>query len=78
MEEQSNNHFCQLFKQQSNKFKSLDRISALPDPLLSFLPLAKEAVKTSGLSRRWQHLWTHVPNLIFHHCKDNPTLLETD
>ncbi|GKB69379.1 F-box/LRR-repeat protein 25-like protein [Tanacetum coccineum] len=47
-----------------------DRISSLPDCLLieiiSRLGFTKEAIKTSTLSKRWQHLWTQVPNLIFH------------
>ena len=46
-----------------------DRISALPDCLileiLSRLPETKEAIKTSSLSKRWQYVWTSVPNLIF-------------
>ncbi|GJT29089.1 F-box protein-like protein [Tanacetum coccineum] len=44
-----------------------DRISALPDCLileiLSRLPETKEAIKTSSLSKRWQYVWTSVPNL---------------
>ncbi|GKA41522.1 F-box/LRR-repeat protein 25-like protein [Tanacetum coccineum] len=48
-----------------------DRISALPDCLnleiLSRLPKTKEAIKTSSLSKRWQYVWTSVPNLVFIH-----------
>ncbi|GJR12661.1 F-box protein-like protein [Tanacetum coccineum] len=47
-----------------------DRISALPDCLnleiLSRLPETKEAIKTSSLSKRWQYVWTSVPNLRIH------------
>nr|GEV69748.1 hypothetical protein [Tanacetum cinerariifolium] len=53
-----------------------DRINLLPDDLLvdfiSCLPKTKEAFRTSTLSRRWHHLWTSVPNLIFpDKCTDN-------
>lgn len=45
-----------------------DRISALPDSVLSnilnFLPL-EDTVATSSLSRRWRHVWTLVRNLCF-------------
>ena len=48
-----------------------DRISLLPDCLLieiiSRLDLTEETIKTSTLSKRWQHLWTQVRNLILIH-----------
>ncbi|GKB64931.1 ribonuclease H-like domain-containing protein, partial [Tanacetum coccineum] len=58
-----------------------DRISSLPDGLLlEIISLIKikeryveeerimttrEVIKTSTISKRWQHLWTKLPNLIF-------------
>ncbi|KAL8236102.1 hypothetical protein R6Q59_017183 [Mikania micrantha] len=51
-----------------------DRISKLPDCLLveilSRLPATKCAVITGALSKRWKHIWTSVPNLIFSHHGD--------
>ncbi|KAL8255989.1 hypothetical protein R6Q59_031056 [Mikania micrantha] len=51
-----------------------DRISRLPDCLLveilSHLPTTKCAIKTGVLSKRWKHIWTSVPNLIFSHHGD--------
>ncbi|XP_074363863.1 uncharacterized protein LOC141704523 [Apium graveolens] len=45
-----------------------DRISRLPDELIhkiySFLD-AKEAVQSSALSKRWEHVWTNLPFLNF-------------
>ncbi|KAL4563346.1 hypothetical protein LXL04_027387 [Taraxacum kok-saghyz] len=47
-----------------------DRISALPDCLLleilDRLPYTNQAIKTGSLSKRWKHVWTSVPSLIFH------------
>ncbi|KAL4559161.1 hypothetical protein LXL04_031295 [Taraxacum kok-saghyz] len=46
-----------------------DEISALPDcilvEILSRLPFSKDAIRTGTLSKRWEHLWTLVPTLIF-------------
>ncbi|KAL4563325.1 hypothetical protein LXL04_027366 [Taraxacum kok-saghyz] len=48
-----------------------DRIGALPDSvlieILSRLPSTKDAIKTGILSKRWKHVWTSVPTLIFEH-----------
>lgn len=45
-----------------------DFISSLPDhilhDILGFLK-TKEAVQTGVLSKRWEHLWTHLPSLNF-------------
>jgi len=46
----------------------MDRIGSLPDEILihilSFVP-TKQAFATSILSKRWIHLWRHVPHLYF-------------
>nr|TKW34764.1 hypothetical protein SEVIR_2G327500v2 [Setaria viridis] len=46
-----------------------DRLSGLPEELilevLDRLGCAREAARTSGLSRRWRGLWTHLPVLTF-------------
>ncbi|GER53343.1 FBD-associated F-box protein [Striga asiatica] len=46
----------------------IDRLSALPDDILSqilFLLPTKGSVSTSTLATRWRHLWAHAPNLEF-------------
>ncbi|GKV10146.1 hypothetical protein SLEP1_g21553 [Rubroshorea leprosula] len=52
-----------------------DRISALPDcvihHILSFLP-TKDSIKTGILSKRWEKLWSFVPNLRFRVLDDEP------
>ncbi|CAN6558392.1 unnamed protein product [Malus baccata var. baccata] len=49
-----------------------DRISALPNEvlchILSFLP-TKYVVRTTVLSKKWNNIWTSVPNLYF--CDDD-------
>ncbi|CAA2979518.1 F-box At1g67390 [Olea europaea subsp. europaea] len=51
-----------------NAKQELDRISNLPEPIrcqiISMLPI-EELVRTSILSKRWQHSWKQVPNLYF-------------
>ena len=48
---------------------SKDRISDLPTSviqhILAFLP-TEDAIRTCVLSKRWQCLWTSIPNLLFH------------
>ncbi|KAI3899765.1 hypothetical protein MKW92_044786, partial [Papaver armeniacum] len=48
-----------------------DRISELPDSIiyhiLSFLEM-KDVACTSVLSKRWSHIWTTVPTLVFPDC----------
>ncbi|CAH1448568.1 unnamed protein product [Lactuca virosa] len=52
-----------------------DRISGLPDCLLleilSRLPSTVGAIRTGTLSKRWNHLWTLLPTLIFKEIDDN-------
>ncbi|KAL7591881.1 hypothetical protein Lser_V15G31890 [Lactuca serriola] len=55
-----------------------DRVSELPDCLLieilSRLPSTKYAIRTGTLSKRWEHLWTWVPTLMF--CLPPPQRLK--
>ncbi|CAI9299509.1 unnamed protein product [Lactuca saligna] len=59
-----------MFQEVVEKVKE-DAISALPDCLLqeilSHFPSTKDAIKTGILSKRWKHLWTSIPTLIFSH-----------
>ncbi|KAL7592114.1 F-box/LRR-repeat protein 25 [Lactuca sativa] len=52
-----------------------DRISMLPDcvlvEILSRLPYTKDAIRTGTLSKRWEHLWTLLPILVFKHDQNN-------
>ncbi|KAM5572481.1 hypothetical protein ABKV19_012505 [Rosa sericea] len=50
------------------KSRNEDRISGLPDAILSHILSffsTREAVKTSILSHRWRNVWASVPNLDF-------------
>ncbi|KAM0835255.1 hypothetical protein ACQ4PT_063058 [Festuca glaucescens] len=48
----------------------MDRISNLHDALLlnilMCLRSAPAAARTSALSRRWRHVWVHLPELVLH------------
>ncbi|CAN8252993.1 unnamed protein product [Cochlearia groenlandica] len=43
--------------------------------MLSFLPSTKDVVSTMVLSKRWQHLWTFVPRLLYDDSYRNPEYL---
>jgi hypothetical protein len=53
-----------------------DRISSLPDEMLHGILVdlrsASAAARTSVLSRRWQHLWRHIPELDLDDSTDAP------
>ncbi|KAF5729026.1 F-box/LRR-repeat protein [Tripterygium wilfordii] len=53
---------------------SAKSLSKFPDVvlqhILSFLP-TKDAIRTSVLSKRWEYLWTSIPNLEFNDHKAN-------
>ncbi|KAL7592118.1 hypothetical protein Lser_V15G32389 [Lactuca serriola] len=54
----------------------VDQISVLPNflllEILSRLPYTKYAIRTTMLSKRWKHLWTLLPTLMFWHKNDSP------
>ncbi|XP_076918497.1 F-box/LRR-repeat protein 25-like [Bidens hawaiensis] len=56
------------------RFEDEDGISKLPDSLiveiLSRLPETKYAIRTSALSKRWEHIWHSVLKLRFVHYND--------
>ncbi|KAF8700076.1 hypothetical protein HU200_034437 [Digitaria exilis] len=62
-----------------------DYMSSLPDELLHSILLrlgsVRAAASTSVLSRRWRHVWAHLPELAFvnntGHDHDAPPLLDT-
>ena len=53
-----------------------DRISSLPDDLMRRILLrlgsTRAAARTSVLSRRWQRIWAHLPDLRLGTCDDHP------
>ncbi|KAL6207659.1 hypothetical protein ACLB2K_018614 [Fragaria x ananassa] len=62
-------------KKRVENLSPIDRISALPDELvrqiLGLMPTL-DSVRTSVLSKRWNKLWTSVPNLDFNDLRDFP------
>lgn len=52
----------------------MDLISSLPNDLLLnillHLPHTADAARTSVLSRRWRHIWTHLPKLVLCYGED--------
>nr|KAJ0204205.1 hypothetical protein LSAT_V11C500284120 [Lactuca sativa] len=72
---QRNNAQNRIKFQEITEKEEEDGISGLPDCLLleilSRLPSTKYAIRTGTLSKRWAHLWTWVPTLIFVHY-DHP------
>ena len=61
---------------------NIKSLGSLPEEvlrhILSFLP-AKDAVRTSVLSKRWEFLWVSIPNLDFErYTSDRSKLVETE
>ncbi|XP_037496519.1 putative F-box/LRR-repeat protein At3g28410 [Jatropha curcas] len=73
MEVNSSVHSTKLRKVNEEGNIYSNGIDDLPEPILvhilSFLP-AKDAVKTSILSKKWEYLWRSVTNLRFHDIFD--------
>ncbi|XWS31138.1 hypothetical protein CRYUN_Cryun23aG0051900 [Craigia yunnanensis] len=55
-------------KSKASKESEMDRLSDLPNSLIHYILFSlntKNAVQTCVLSKRWNHLWTCLPNLNF-------------
>ncbi|KAF8029622.1 hypothetical protein BT93_E2137 [Corymbia citriodora subsp. variegata] len=59
---------CQKLSKEQDTDAAIDNINRLPkailEHILSFLPMV-DAVKTSVLCKKWQYLWTSIPNVEF-------------